>query len=156
MRRSTAAALGTLTGAALIMGARLGVSASTVAAPPAAGYAPAPAPAKSSTGGEAGGGKASARNRSGLKDGRYAGKPVAEPYGTVQVRITVSGGRITAADASYPTTGYSATVNPGAVAALKQSTLKAQSAKVDAVSGATYTSQAYAESLQAALDAARG
>jgi uncharacterized protein with FMN-binding domain len=51
-------------------------------------------------------------------------------------------------------TANSATINPGAVAKLKQETLQAQSAKIDAVSGATFTSKSYVESLQAALDAA--
>jgi len=57
--------------------------------------------------------------------------------------------------ATYPTAGQSAQINPGAVPRLKQEALKAQSAKIATVSGATYTSQAYAESLQSALDAAK-
>ena len=77
-------------------------------------------------------------------------------YGTIQVSIKVEGGEITRAEATYPTTADSATINPPAVATLKQETLGAKSAKdVDAVSGATYTSKSYAESLQAALDAAK-
>ena len=39
---------------------------------------------------------------------------------------------------------------------LRQSVLQAQSAAIDMVSGATYTSQAYAQSLQSALDQASG
>jgi uncharacterized protein with FMN-binding domain len=172
MRRSTAAAVGTLTGAALIVGVRLSVSAPVVtAAPPAvdlagSGQKAAPSPSKPGAGkkkeptrkptepadddgaaGAAGGG-------TGLTDGTYRGTGVANPYGTVQVSIKVDGGRITAAEATYPTTGNSATINPNAVARLKQETLKAQSAEIDAVSGATFTSKSYVESLQAALDAA--
>jgi uncharacterized protein with FMN-binding domain len=58
------------------------------------------------------------------------------------------------AAADYPNTGNSATINPNAVAQLKQETLRAQSADINAVSGATFTSKSYVESLQAALDAA--
>ena len=76
------------------------------------------------------------------------------PYGTVQVTIKVGGGKITSADATYPDNGFSGTINPNAVNKLNQATLKAQSADVDAVSGATFTSQSYVDSLQAALDKA--
>ena len=168
MRRSTAAAVGTLTGAALIVGVRLSVSAPVVpsAAPPAVDLANSgqdadPEPAASSTkkpskkptakptedaSGEAGG--------SGLKNGVFKGSAAKNPYGTIQVSIKVAGGKITAASATYPVTGDSATINPPAIAALKQSTVKAQSADVDAVSGATFTSESYVKSLQAAIDQA--
>ncbi|GAB1693420.1 FMN-binding protein [Krasilnikovia sp. M28-CT-15] len=165
MRRSTAAAVGTLTGAALIIGVRLSVSAPVVtAAPPAVDVAnndlgPDPEPSKSSgkkkekeengddNSGTAGGG-------SGLTDGTYKGKPVRNPYGTVQVSIRVTDGKIAKVAATFPTTGESATINPAAVPQLKEQTLKAQSADIDAVSGATVTSKSYVESLQAALDEA--
>lgn len=179
MRRSTAAAVGTLTGAALIVGVRLSVSAPVVtAAPPAVDLAgsgqKAPSAGKSSSGSKkkeptkkpteaaddnaAGAaddnGAGTAGGGTGLADGTFKGKGVANPYGTVQVSIRVDGGRITAAEATYPTTGNSGAINPNAVAQLKQETLKAQSAEIDAVSGATFTSKSYVESLQAALDAA--
>jgi uncharacterized protein with FMN-binding domain len=172
MRRSTAAAVGTLTGAALIVGVRLSVSAPVVtAAPPAvdlAGSGASPDPSASKSGskkkeptkkptspassaasdaGEAGGG-------SGLTEGTFKGKAVVNPYGTIQVSIKVEGGKITAVGATYPLTGNSATINPVAIPKLKQETLTAQSAEIDAVSGATFTSKSYVESLQAALDAA--
>jgi uncharacterized protein with FMN-binding domain len=169
MRRSTAAAVGTLTGAALIVGVRLSVSAPLVtAAPPAvdlagSGASANPAPTKSgskkdptkkptdkATSGAAG----TAGGGSGLTDGTFKGKGATNPYGTVQVSVKIAGGKITAAEATYPLTGNSATINPGAVATLKLETLKAQSADINAVSGATFTSKSYVESLQAALDAA--
>ena len=172
MRRSTAAAIGTLTGAALIVGARLSVSAPVVpsAAPPVVDLAnsgqdadPEASPSKKPSSkkpsakpteenneedasGEAGG--------SGLKNGIFKGSAAKNPYGTIQVSIKISGGKITAADATYPVTGDSATINPPAISALKQGTLKAQSADVDAVSGATFTSESYVKSLQAAIDQA--
>ncbi|MEV6595587.1 FMN-binding protein [Actinoplanes sp. NPDC051346] len=166
MRRSTAAAVGTLTGAALIVGVRLSVSAPAVpvAAPPAVDLAgsgqDASPPNKKKPSGSSKGkeeekdSSEGAAGGSGLKDGVFKGAAVKNPYGTVQVSIKIEDGKITAADATYPTTADSATINPPAVAALKQSTVKAQSAEVDAVSGATFTSESYAKSLQAAIDAA--
>ena len=176
MRRSTAAAVGTLTGAALIVGVRLSVSVpeQPAAAPPpvdlAGSGASAPPASKkpaqkkddnpdAEKTGEAPppdeGGEAAA-DASGLKDGTYRGAEARNPYGTIRVSIKVTGGKIVAADASYPTTNNSAIINPPAIAQLKQATLQAQSADVDAVSGATFTSESYIKSLQAALDQAGG
>jgi len=175
MRRSTAAAVGTLTGAALIVGVRLSVSAPDLAAaPPAVDLAgsggsdasapPAKKPAEKKGNPDAEktaeapppddeGGEAAA-DGSGLKDGTYRGGGAKNPYGTIQVSIKVTGGKIVAADATYPITNDSAIINPPAIAQLKQATLTAQSADVDAVSGATFTSESYVKSLQAALDEA--
>jgi uncharacterized protein with FMN-binding domain len=174
MRRSTAAAVGTLTGAALIVGVRLSVSAPALptAAPPAvdlagSGQDATPEPSKkpgakkpsgdsdadSDTGSDGGSSQGEAGG-SGLKDGVYKGAAVKNPYGIIQVSIKIEDGKITAADATYPTTNDSATINPPAIASLKQSTVKAQSADVDAVSGATFTSKSYVKSLQAAIDEA--
>jgi uncharacterized protein with FMN-binding domain len=165
MRRSTAAAVGTLTGAALIAGVRLSVSAPVVtAAPPAVdlantGSSPAASkkpdkkkePARQDA--TTGGGSAAADD-TGLKDGLYKGKATDYAYGTIQVTIKVDGGKITTAEATYPATGLSASINPQAIAELKQETLEKQSADVNTVSGATLTSASYKTSLQAALDAA--
>jgi uncharacterized protein with FMN-binding domain len=163
MRRSTAAAVGTLTGAALIVGVRLSVTAPEVtAAPPAVDLAgsgggadpSAPASKKPAKKEKAAEKEESAESESGLKDGTYRGAGAKNPYGTIQVSIKVSGGKIVAADASYPTANNSGTINPPAIAQLKEATLQAQSAEVDAVSGATFTSESYIKSLQAALDEA--
>ncbi|HEX3715191.1 MAG TPA: FMN-binding protein [Trebonia sp.] len=79
-------------------------------------------------------------------------------YGPVQVRITVSGGKITAATATeYPTdTPRDAQINAFAIPQLNSETVAAGSAQIDTVSGATYTSQGYIGSLQNALDKAKG
>ena len=166
MRRSTAAAVGTLTGAALIVGVRLSVTAPEVtAAPPAVDLAgsgggadpSAPAskkPAKKEPAKDKEDEAAAEESESGLKDGTYRGAGAKNPYGTIQVSIKVTGGKIVAADASYPTANNSGTINPPAIAQLKEATLQAQSAEVDAVSGATFTSESYVKSLQAALDEA--
>jgi uncharacterized protein with FMN-binding domain len=157
MRRSTAAAVGTLTGAALIMGVRLSVTppAAPAAAPAAvdvADDASRPAPASGKSSGRTAG-KAPAAKK--FKDGTYPGRGVQNQFGTVRVTVKVSGGEITDVAATYPVTGNSATINPAAVPQLRREVLKAQSAKIAAVSGATYTSRSYTESLQSALDAAR-
>ncbi|MFE2043958.1 FMN-binding protein [Streptomyces sp. NPDC059477] len=79
------------------------------------------------------------------------------PYGPVQVRITVSGGRITGAETvQAPSGGQSTQVTANAVPKLNQAAVAAGSARIDAVSGATYTSAGYKESLQSALDRAGG
>lgn len=83
------------------------------------------------------------------------GTLVSTRYGDVQVQITVSAGRIAKATTiAYPTGGQSSEINAVAVPILQQETLAAQNAHIDAVSGATYTSEGYRSSLQAALDAA--
>ena len=170
MRRSTAAAVGTLTGAAMIIGVRLTVATpDVVAAPPAVDLAgeqaapektgePAPSQEKTEEAeppaDDATDEPAPPADEGALKNGTYKGAGAKNPYGTITVSIKVTGGKIVAADATYPTTNDSATINPPAIAALKQSTVKAQSAEVDAVSGATFTSESYVKSLQAALDQA--
>jgi uncharacterized protein with FMN-binding domain len=86
----------------------------------------------------------------------YTGDAVRTRWGVVQVRITVLDGRITAARAvRYPNdNGHDQEVNSYALPILDREVLAAQSASVDAVSGATVTSDGYTESLQSALDAA--
>jgi uncharacterized protein with FMN-binding domain len=78
------------------------------------------------------------------------------PYGPLQVEITTSGGKVT--DVSilqYPNSnGTDQQINSYALPRLIDETLKAQSAQVDMVSGATYTSNGYLQSLQSALDRA--
>ena len=74
----------------------------------------------------------------------------------MQVQITVSGGVITAADAvDYPTSNpRDRQINQIAVPRLVSETLSAQSAQIDMISGATYTSEGYLQSLQSAIDQA--
>jgi len=76
-------------------------------------------------------------------------------YGVLDVKVTVSGSRIT--DVSVPTLEVaeftSQQICTQAIPLLRSEVLTAQSARIDAISGATFTSEAYAASLQAALDA---
>jgi uncharacterized protein with FMN-binding domain len=77
-------------------------------------------------------------------------------YGPVQVQIKVSGNRIVSSDAIvYPTNERrDREINDYAVPQLNDETVQAQSASIDTVSGATYTSDGYRQSLQSAIDAA--
>jgi uncharacterized protein with FMN-binding domain len=77
-------------------------------------------------------------------------------YGPVQVQIKLSGNRIVSSDAIvYPTNERrDREINDYAVPQLNDETVQAQSANIDTVSGATYTSDGYRESLQSAIDAA--
>jgi uncharacterized protein with FMN-binding domain len=81
-----------------------------------------------------------------------AGPAVTEKYGTIQVTIIVSGSRMTDLMASYPKGGTTGEINSAAIPKLRQEALTAQSADIATVSGATYTSEAYQQSLQGALD----
>ncbi|WP_326788841.1 FMN-binding protein [Streptomyces sp. NBC_00151] len=84
------------------------------------------------------------------------GDVVQTQYGPVQVQLTMSGGKITKADAvQAPKGGTSDQKTALSVPKLNQETLAAQSADIDAVSGATYTSGGYKKSLQSALDKAK-
>jgi uncharacterized protein with FMN-binding domain len=92
----------------------------------------------------------------GLKNGTFAGPGVAAGrYGTIKVTIVISGGKITDVTATYPTGGQTGSINARAIPKLRQEALTAQSASIATVSGATYTSNAYKQSLQAAINAAR-
>ena len=77
-------------------------------------------------------------------------------YGPVQVRVTISGGRITDVKAvQYPTgERRDQEINAFALPQLRSEVLSAQSARVDVVSGATFTTAGYLASLQSALDVA--
>ncbi len=84
----------------------------------------------------------------------YSGSKVSTRYGVVQVAISVSGRRVLNVSATLPTDRpRSAFINGKAGPILRSEALKAQSAKIQKVSGATVTSQAYDQSLQAALTA---
>jgi len=91
------------------------------------------------------------------KDGTYTGKSSDAFYGYVQVRATVSGGRLSDITIlNYPQDrDNSIAINNDALPRLKQQAIQAQSSAVDGVSGATDTSQAFMESLGDALAQAK-
>jgi uncharacterized protein with FMN-binding domain len=85
-----------------------------------------------------------------------AGDPVDTRYGAVQVQLTLSGSRITAVKflKLEAFDRRSQEINSYAAPILVKETLQAQRAQVDTVSGATYTSDGYEQSVQSALDRA--
>ena len=94
-----------------------------------------------------------------LKNGQYTGQDVTTKYGDVQVQITVSNGRITDVQAPLLPSdrARSVEISQAAGPILHSEALRAVSAnpaQIDTVSGATYTSDAYVQSLQSAIDQA--
>lgn len=114
--------------------------------------APAPAPSASGTpqaSPTAAGGR--------YRDGQFTGTDISMRFGDVQVKVIVKGGRIV--DVQTPLMPFdrqrSQEISQAAAPLLHDEVLQAQSAQIDSLSGATYTSDAYAQSLQSALDQAR-
>ena len=156
MRRVILAIVSTAAGLVLLLTFKTH-STSAVSTPPAAisspnqsASAPAVTPSASSSPSTApsGGTATSART--------VTGAAADTMYGPVQVQITVKNGKVTAAQAvEYPENDpRDQQINSYAIPALNQETVAAGSAKIDMISGATYTSQGYITSLQSALDQA--
>jgi uncharacterized protein with FMN-binding domain len=84
------------------------------------------------------------------------GDAVLTRYGNVQLKVTIAGGKITKiAPVQLPSNDpKSSEISSSAAPALDQSALTKQDGSVDAVSGATYTSNGYRAALQSALDKA--
>lgn len=106
-----------------------------------------------SSGSAAGGGTAGTAAQAA---GTYAGSVVQTRFGAVQVQITVKAGAVTDVTALQLTDDdrKSVQISNRAAPLLRAAVIKAQSAQVQTISGATVTSDAYLSSLQAALDAA--
>lgn len=92
-----------------------------------------------------------------VADGTYVGDASSNRWGTVQVQVVYSGGQIVDVQIlSYPDGDRkSVSINQRALPTLISNSIAAQSADVDTVSGATYTSNSYRDSLQSAIDAAK-
>jgi uncharacterized protein with FMN-binding domain len=88
--------------------------------------------------------------------GTFTGADVPNRFGDVQVRVVISNGRITDVQAvQLPTDrAESAYISQQVGPWLRTEALQAQSANIDIISGATYTSQSYAQSLESALQQA--
>ncbi len=129
-----------------------GAAASAAANP--ASVAPSAAAAVPTTGTSA----TSATTSSGYKDGTYTGPVVNVNWGYVQVQTTIQSGKISYVQfLQYPNErNTSVRINSFAVPQLQQEAIQAQSANVDIVTGATLTSEGFQQSLQAALNQAKG
>lgn len=158
MRRAIVTGTATVSGIVLLLGLKshgggvhgapqsFSIGPSTDAVPPSGTPTTTPSAGKST---------APARAASGTRT--VAGDAAETPYGPVQVQVTVSSGKITNINVlEYPTeTGRDQEINSYALPILNQEAMTAQSASIDAVSGATFTSEGYAQSLQSAIDKAR-
>ena len=91
------------------------------------------------------------------KDGTYTGTSADAVYGYIQVRVTVSGGKLTNVEfLDHPQDRRtSQQINDQAMPILKQQAIQVQTAQVDGVSGATDTSQAFIQSIGDALSQAK-
>ncbi|MGW5332026.1 FMN-binding protein [Streptomyces bauhiniae] len=135
--------------AATVSGVVLLLSLKPASDPASASAAAPPASAAGQESPQGGSGGAQASDRAGTVTGDAA----QTPYGAVRVRLTVSGGKITKAEAVEAPKGPTSDEKTAlAVPRLNQAVLATQNADIDSVSGATYTSTGYKKSLQSALD----
>ena len=132
----------TATGVHVVSSAKAGTPVAAAPPRPSSGHSQAAAPSKA----------APPAPRSGTVDGAV----VDTQYGSVQVRVSFTGKKITDVHALKLTdsSGTSVSISAGAAPILRQEAVAAQSSQIDVVSGATYTSEAYQQSLQSAIDAA--
>jgi uncharacterized protein with FMN-binding domain len=144
MRRAVLAFGSTVAGLILLLSFRSHTATPASAGVSAAAPSASPSAAGGATGGTTAGGKV------------VTGEVVNGPYGPSQVAITLSGGKITKVTVLQHTDDgeNSQQIDGNALPKLTAETLTAQSAKIDAVSGASYTSAGYIKSLQSALDKA--
>jgi uncharacterized protein with FMN-binding domain len=115
---------------------------------PGSSASPTPAPTKTP--------KPSNAPTGSLKDGTYDGDAIKFKYGTAQVEIVVSGGVITEVKAlKLPTAGgYTKRVTTFFQTDIPARVVADQGWKISNISGATYTSRAYSQSLQSAINQA--
>jgi uncharacterized protein with FMN-binding domain len=173
MRRIVIAAMSTISGLVLLFGyhtstgqstagaagtASSGTGGSTGTSPSTATPTPSATSSDSSTpsSGSSSASSSTSSGSSGSSSGTFTGDAVNTRWGVVQVQITVANGRITAAQAvQYPQDNpRDQEINSYALPVLAQEVVKAQSAQIDTVSGATVTSDGYLQSLQSAIDQA--
>ncbi|MFB7494814.1 FMN-binding protein [Streptomyces sp. NPDC056161] len=151
LRRVVLASVATVCGTVLLLALKPHTNHPVAAGAPVAG-APAP-PAPVPSGGASGSATAPATGSR-----TVTGDTAQTRYGPVQVRVVVRSGRLTDVTAVvYPQESpRDAQISADALPQLRQEALAAQSAQIDTVSGATYTSDGYRQSLQSALDKADG
>ncbi|CAB4122140.1 FMN-binding [uncultured Caudovirales phage] len=84
--------------------------------------------------------------------GTFVGSAVKNQFGSVQVQITIADNKITDVTAlKYPTGGRSSQISQQTIPVLIEQVLAAQSSNINGVTGASYTSQSFYDSLQSAL-----
>src|SRR3954447_16037844 len=153
---STAAAAGGNTSAATPYTGSTTASGNGTASTPTTGSSGSPTDSSSASSSSSSSASAAASPSSSATSGTVTGTAADTRWGPVQVEITIASGAITNVSVvQYPNSnGKDEEINARALPILIQETLKAQSADIDMVSGATYTSDGYLTSLQSALDQA--
>jgi uncharacterized protein with FMN-binding domain len=176
MRRAIVAGTATVSGIVLLLGLKphgsgsaLGASSFSIGSGPSAGAAApttsAPATGNAGSGSGSGGGQSSASSAApksapstpaSSATKTVTGDAADTRYGPVQLQVTFSGKKISSINVlEYPTESFrDQQINSYALPILNQEAMSAQSAHIDVVSGATYTSDGYAQSLQSAIDKA--
>jgi len=93
----------------------------------------------------------------GVADGTYVGEGSRNRWGTVQVQVVYAGGQINDVQIlQYPNgDNRSIRINQYALPILINESIQAQSANINGIGGATYTSNSYFQSLQSAIDTAK-
>jgi uncharacterized protein with FMN-binding domain len=157
MRRIVVAVMSTISGLVLLFSyhtSRNEASTAVVGPGSSGGSASASGSSSGASSGQSSGSSNGSANSA--ASGTYTGDSVMTRWGAVQVEITVSDGKITAAEAvEYPqANARDRQINASALPVLAQEATQAQSADIDAVSGATVTSDGYIQSLQSAIDQA--
>jgi uncharacterized protein with FMN-binding domain len=114
------------------------------------------APSSASTPSSSASASTGSGSSSSVKSGTVTGAAKTTRFGTTQVKVTIANGRITevATVQLNQNDPRSVQISESAAPVLRSEVLSKQTAKVDVVSGATYTSDAYEASLQSALDTA--
>ncbi|MFD8214439.1 FMN-binding protein [Streptomyces sp. NPDC059697] len=148
LRRVTLAAATTVTGFVLLLSLKPHTPPTVAQASSSAGRSPSQSQSPSRTP------SPGSTKSTGTKT--VTGDTVQTRWGPVQVRVTLKNGKITDVTAvSYPTENpRDQEINSYAIPQLRREALAAQSAQIDSVSGASYTSDGYKQSLQSALDSA--
>jgi uncharacterized protein with FMN-binding domain len=155
MRRVALALFSTVTGLVMLLNFKTH-STSVASAPAASTTGPASTGGDPATPGTATPSSAASTPSAASTSATFTGDSADTRFGPVQVQITVQNGTITAVNAiEYPQNNpRDQQINAYAIPQLNQEALSAKSASIDMVSGATYTSDGYLQSLQSALDKA--
>ncbi|MEO8555033.1 MAG: FMN-binding protein [Actinomycetota bacterium] len=155
MRRVVLVFMSTITTVMLLLGYHTSTNSTFLASSRMVQTPAATDPAPSSRA-SSGGGSSSAKSSPAAAAVSYTGGVADTRWGPVQVQITVRGGKITRSRAvQYPQgTNVDAQINSYALPILDQEVVQKQSVSIDAISGATVTSDGYLQSLQSAIDQA--
>jgi uncharacterized protein with FMN-binding domain len=154
MKRATIAVLATVAGVAWILGYKVTPHPAGLASAGSAQPSP-PAEQVSPGAGSVGPSPTPTPNSTGV-NGSFTGSDVPNRFGDVQIKVVVSHGHITDVQAlQLPSDrARSAYISQVAGPLLRSEVIQAQSARIDIVSGATYTSESYAQSVESALQQA--